>query len=136
MNIRFAFLILILSATAISLSADDRDSLRFILRHNPVPRPSSGSAKVFDDASLFDQTSELKLAGAALVRFYQAFISPQDASACPFDPTCSEYAKRAVLKYGLIAGAVMAADRYQRCNGLSARFYPRDPATGRLIDPP
>jgi putative membrane protein insertion efficiency factor len=127
-------LIFVCLLTALSAIADDKDSLRFILKHNPVP--GQAAAPRVAPESFLTQTSELKMAGSALVRFYQVFISPQDIPSCPFDPTCSEYAKRAVMKYGLLAGVILAADRYQRCNGLSSRFYPRDPASGRLIDPP
>ncbi len=138
-------LIFLLTATS-PLSADERDCLRFIVRLNPVPAdaggaPGASAARVAHhqtpaDDRLFAQTSELTLAGASLIRFYQLFISPQDASACPFEPTCSEYAKQAVYTYGFAAGVVMAADRLQRCHGLGGRFYPRDPDSGRLIDPP
>jgi putative membrane protein insertion efficiency factor len=126
--------ILVCLLSALAAFSDDKDSLRFILKFNPVPG-RAGAPRVAPE-SFLNQTSELKMAGAALVRFYQVFISPQDIPACPFDPTCSEYGKQAVMKYGLLAGIILAADRYQRCNGLSSRFYPRDPASGRLIDPP
>jgi uncharacterized protein len=127
-------LIVVFLLAALGACADDRDSLRFILKFNPVP--GREAAPRVAPESFLNQTSELKMAGAALVRFYQVFISPQDIPSCPFDPTCSEYGKQAIEKYGLLAGVILAADRYQRCNGLSSRFYPRDPANGRLIDPP
>ncbi len=136
MNLRFGLGSLLLLAATSLIFADERDSLRFIVGLNPVPPARSSAHRTPADGKLTAQTSEIKFAGAALVRFYQLFISPQDVSACPFDPTCSEYARQAIYKYGLAAGVVMAADRLQRCNGFSARSYPRDPATGRLVDPP
>lgn len=136
MKTPIAFIVFFTVILAAGVSADERDSLRFIVRLNPVPGAIDGGQRAPADDSLLKQTSELKLVGAALIRFYQVFISPQDAPSCPFNPTCSEYGKQAIYKYGLVRGVIMAADRFQRCNGLSARFYPRDPATGRLIDPP
>jgi uncharacterized protein len=127
-------LIFVCLLTALSAIADDKDSLRFILKFNPIP--TAAAAPHPRAEPIFNQTNELKMAGSALVRFYQVFISPQDIPSCPFAPTCSEYAKQAIEKYGLLAGVILAAARYQRCNGLSSRFYPRDPAGGRLIDPP
>jgi putative membrane protein insertion efficiency factor len=123
------FSLVILAGTVFG---DERSSLRFIVTNNPVTHPEKTRA----GENIFSQTSELKLIGSALVRFYQVFISPQDIPSCPFSPTCSEYAKLAIAKYGLLAGCLMAADRYSRCNGLSARFYPVDASSNRLIDPP
>jgi putative membrane protein insertion efficiency factor len=116
-----------------TLHGDDKAVLGFITRCNPVPERRK-SAPAPDPA--FRRTSELSLAGEALVRLYQSFISPMDAPSCPFSPTCSEYAKRAVSQYGLVAGVAMAADRFTRCNGFSTQVYPRESGTQRLLDPP
>jgi uncharacterized protein len=51
-----------------------------------------------------------------MIRGYQKFISPQDGPNCRFKPTCSEYGKMAVLKYGALMGAFLAGDRLIRCN--------------------
>lgn len=34
---------------------------------------------------------------------------------CNFEPSCSEYTKQAVLRYGLIKGAVLGVKRVNRC---------------------
>jgi putative membrane protein insertion efficiency factor len=46
---------------------------------------------------------------------YKAVISPFLPPACRFEPTCSEYAKTAVEKYGAVRGTWMAAKRILRC---------------------
>jgi len=115
------------------LRADDKDSLRFITTYNRTPFVRPSPAPVPPD---FRKTGELALAGEALLVFYQTYLSPLDASHCPFAPTCSEYARQAIEKYGLVVGIIMAADRLQRDNGMGDRFYTRDPATHRLLDPP
>jgi uncharacterized protein len=51
-----------------------------------------------------------------MIRGFQIFISPQDGPNCRFSPTCSEYGKIAVLKYGALMGAFLAGDRLLRCN--------------------
>ena len=39
-----------------------------------------------------------------LIRFYQKYISPLKGPTCRFYPTCSEYCKMAIDKYGIIKG--------------------------------
>lgn len=51
----------------------------------------------------------------ALIRFYQREISPCRPPSCRFLPTCSEYAKEAVEKYGPARGSLLAAKRLAKC---------------------
>ena len=55
--------------------------------------------------------------GCKFVRFYQICISPfiGGRAACRFVPTCSEYTKQAIEKYGLIRGSFMGLKRISRC---------------------
>ena len=41
----------------------------------------------------------------ALIDFYKAAISPYLPRSCRFTPTCSEYGRQAVEKYGALKGA-------------------------------
>lgn len=50
-----------------------------------------------------------------LLGVYKAMVSPFLPPACRFEPTCSEYARQAVEKYGAIKGMWMAAKRILRC---------------------
>ena len=52
----------------------------------------------------------------ALIRFYQAAISPWLPARCRFRPTCSAYAYEAVTKYGAIKGGWLALRRFLRCH--------------------
>jgi putative membrane protein insertion efficiency factor len=97
-------------------------------RQQPVP------AKTPLDLS--QSTSELEMAAALLLRCYQVFLSSQDGPRCQFTPSCSEYARIVIRRHGLLAGLLMASDRYQRCNGLEKERYPLDPRTGKRLDPP
>ena len=55
--------------------------------------------------------------GCRMVNFYQICISPfiGGRAACRFIPTCSEYTKQAIEKYGLFRGTFMGLKRISRC---------------------
>jgi len=53
---------------------------------------------------------------AALLVHYKRWISPLLPRACRFTPTCSEYARLAILQYGLVRGGARALWRILRCN--------------------
>ena len=58
-----------------------------------------------------------------LIRFYQKFISPSLPKRCIFYPTCSEYTKQAIEKYGAIKGTILGIYRILRCNPFSKGGY-------------
>jgi len=51
-----------------------------------------------------------------LINFYQMYISPRYPGCCRFVPTCSQYAKEAIEKYGVIKGGKLALKRFSRCH--------------------
>ena len=60
---------------------------------------------------------------AKLITFYQTYISLdtgmfslKKGTTCVFYPTCSEYTKEAILKYGVIKGIFMGIKRILRCH--------------------
>ena len=50
-----------------------------------------------------------------LLAVYKAMVSPFLPPACRFEPTCSEYMKQAVEKYGALKGTWMGVKRILRC---------------------
>ena len=65
----------------------------------------------------------LRIAGKAAARalvlpilFYQKYISVLTPAACRFTPTCSEYARQAILRHGAAKGLTLAVWRVLRCN--------------------
>jgi putative membrane protein insertion efficiency factor len=54
----------------------------------------------------------------ALLDFYKRRISPLLPPSCRFTPTCSEYARLALLKHGLVRGLALTAGRLLRCQPL------------------
>ena len=53
---------------------------------------------------------------AALLLAYKRLISPLLPPACRFHPTCSEYAREAVLRHGLVRGTGLFLRRLARCH--------------------
>lgn len=51
-----------------------------------------------------------------LIIIYQKLISPFLGSRCRFYPTCSEYAKKAFLKFGLFKGSYLGVKRVLKCH--------------------
>ena len=50
-----------------------------------------------------------------LLGVYKAMVSPFLPPACRFEPTCSEYTKQAVEKYGAVKGTWLGVKRILRC---------------------
>ncbi|GAB6179182.1 membrane protein insertion efficiency factor YidD [Desulfotomaculum defluvii] len=48
--------------------------------------------------------------------FYQKFISPLKPPTCRFYPTCSQYSKQAIEKYGVIKGLWLTIKRLVKCH--------------------
>lgn len=57
------------------------------------------------------------------ILFYRQFISPFTSPSCRFTPTCSEYARQAILKHGPIKGLALAIWRILRCNPWGGSGY-------------
>ena len=61
-----------------------------------------------------------------LIDFYKKHISPyleENGIKCKFYPTCSEYTKQAIEKYGVIKGIYLGIKRILRCNPFSKGGY-------------
>ncbi len=67
-------------------------------------RPAPGAAAAGAEGS-----ADLPL--IALVRFYQAFLSPVYGDRCPMLPSCSRYAVEAITRHGPLVGIVMTSGR-------------------------
>ena len=53
-----------------------------------------------------------------LIRLYQLVFSPMYSGSCRFVPSCSEYAREAITKFGAARGSWLAVRRLMRCNPL------------------
>jgi len=57
----------------------------------------------------------MKFLFADILGVYKVVVSPFLPPACRFEPTCSDYARQAVEKYGVIRGMWMGLKRILRC---------------------
>lgn len=57
----------------------------------------------------------MKYLALDLLGVYKAIVSPFLPPACRFEPTCSEYARQAIEKYGAMPGTWMGIKRILRC---------------------
>jgi len=71
----------------------------------------------------------VRRAAAFLITLYQRLVSPLFPPSCRFHPTCSQYAKEAILRHGLLRGSYLAARRILRCHPFNPGGY--DPVPER-----
>lgn len=63
----------------------------------------------------------MKKIATFLIEVYQKTLSPDHGllarkhGFCPFYPTCSEYTKQAIIKYGVLRGTTLGLYRIIRC---------------------
>jgi len=57
------------------------------------------------------------------IKKYQKYISPVFGNNCRYYPSCSEYTKQAIEKYGVPKGIFYGIKRIIRCNPFSKGGY-------------
>ena len=65
----------------------------------------------------------IKKAIIKAIDFYRKYLSLLKLPSCRYYPTCSQYTKQAVMKYGPIKGLLKGAFRVLRCNPFSKGGY-------------
>jgi len=65
----------------------------------------------------------MKYIAIIIINFYQKAISPWLPRSCRFYPTCSQYAKDALKKYGFIKGSWLGLKRILRCHPFNEGGY-------------
>ena len=65
----------------------------------------------------------MRLVILGAIRLYQVTLSAFFQGSCRHIPSCSEYAREAVSKYGAIRGLWMAARRLGRCRPMGTSGY-------------
>ncbi len=60
----------------------------------------------------------MKKLAIKLIDLYQKYLAPVNFGiyTCRFSPSCSDYTKLAIEKYGVIKGSIMGVWRIIRCN--------------------
>lgn len=57
-----------------------------------------------------------KTLAGGLIRAYQVLLSPVLPGACRFYPTCSDYARQSIGRFGVMRGGWLAVRRIGRCH--------------------
>ena len=68
------------------------------------------------------------------IQCYRRFISPWTPRTCRYQPTCSEYARLAILQRGILKGSLLSLWRILRCNPFGRGGY--DPVPEKFEKPP
>jgi putative membrane protein insertion efficiency factor len=77
--------------------------------------------------------SPAQRAALTLLSVYKLMLSPLFGGSCRFLPSCSEYAREAVIVHGTAKGVWLAARRLSRCHPLgSSGLDPVPERTGRV----
>ncbi len=65
----------------------------------------------------------MKILAILIIRAYQVVLSPLLPPSCRFVPTCSEYTRQAIDRYGLLRGGLRGVKRLVRCHPLHPGGY-------------
>lgn len=58
-----------------------------------------------------------------IIKIYQTVLSPILPSTCRYSPTCSEYTKQSLIKFGLLKGGLISIKRIIKCNPWGGNGY-------------
>ena len=90
-----------------------------IMERFPLQRKKS---RVMRNILLFFRTLLAKFF-LALIWFYQHCVSPYTPPSCRYQPTCSEYTRQAIAKYGPLKGLWLGLKRILRCHPWGGSGY-------------
>jgi uncharacterized protein len=65
----------------------------------------------------------MKAFALGAIRAYQMLISPLLPPSCRYSPTCSEYTRQAIERYGFRRGALLGVRRILRCTPFHSGGY-------------
>jgi len=58
----------------------------------------------------------LKSIALLIIRLYQKMLSPLLPQACRFYPSCSEYSRNSIVRYGFVKGMWLTLIRLSKCH--------------------
>lgn len=133
---RVCFILLLISCLSWKTRAQlTSDNINFLIQE-----PTENILDSLNNKTLLKTQSlnPLKWLAAGAMYGYQSVVSPQILSNCPYQISCSNFAKQSISVFGLTKGVFLAADRLSRCNHLSTNTYApvRVLSTEKIIDFP
>jgi putative membrane protein insertion efficiency factor len=113
-----------------SRHSDGRDRKEAGVGHGVCDPRRRASGRVRRDGGVAGRDAPVsRLTGIAVgaIRGYQYVLSPWVGSACRFAPTCSEYARLAIIDHGVARGSWLALRRLLRCQPFHRGGYDPPP---------
>lgn len=86
----------------------------------------------------FKNSNPVSLLYGSSLYVYQNLFSQHLSASCLYHPSCSDFSKQAVSKFGLIKGTLLSFDRLSRCNRIAATDLKGEeinPKIQRIEDP-
>ncbi|HEV2169773.1 MAG TPA: membrane protein insertion efficiency factor YidD [Candidatus Binatus sp.] len=102
--------------------------MRGYLTPNPFPLWEGGPEKKLGAVPRWVAAGAIAIYRAAVSPLIHAIYGP----ACRFEPSCSEYAREAITRWGVVRGGAMALWRIARCNPVGGHGW--DPVRERETD--
>ena len=65
----------------------------------------------------------MRRAALGTIRLYQRTISPYLPTSCRYEPSCSQYSREAIQRYGVLRGIRMSIGRLARCTPIGGTGY-------------
>jgi uncharacterized protein len=127
-------LTILLLLTTVFCFAQNKNDMLLIANHNNTNTPVSPSTIHFSKGK-----NPLTFPFRGALYFYQSCVSVQWQTACGHSPSCSNFAKQAIGRWGIIKGIAITADRLSRCSPLSFknyRYYEYDSRADNYPDSP
>lgn len=62
----------------------------------------------------------VKHGAIGVIRLYQLLLSPFFRGSCRFTPSCSDYAREAIERHGVVRGLTLSVRRLSRCHPMGA----------------
>ncbi len=69
-----------------------------------------------NEKKIWKKYNPVNMTFGGLLYIYQNAITYQFSAGCIYNPTCSEFSKQCINKYGLFKGFILSADRLSRCS--------------------
>ena len=133
-------LVILVSANQASFSQDFLKTDLELIRnermektdHQKSVRPYIYSA----NTPAYTRFNPVNMVFGGLLFFYQNALSQQFSATCLYHPSCSEFSKQSISRYGLLKGIFLSSDRIMRCNRIAATsIHPIRIENNRVSDP-